>query len=80
MGITDDGENAKNTRLNVIHMRGTEDMSSKDVFKYFQDYAPKSIEWINDVSCMLQSLISRNIYDISFVTDICLVYNSLCCR
>lgn len=53
MGITDDGENAKNARLNVIHMRGTEEMSSKDVFKYFQDYAPMSIEWINDVSCMV---------------------------
>lgn len=52
MGIVDDSENAKNMRLNVIHMRGTEDMSTKDVFKYFQDYAPVSIEWINDVSCM----------------------------
>ena len=52
MGIADD-ENAKNIRLNVIHMRGTEDMSTKDVFKYFQDYDPMSIEWINDVSCML---------------------------
>ncbi|KAL0129253.1 hypothetical protein PUN28_004154 [Cardiocondyla obscurior] len=51
MGIVDDGENAKNIRLNVIHMRGTEEMSTKDVFKYFQDYAPTSIEWINDVSC-----------------------------
>ncbi|KYN30410.1 Uncharacterized protein C17orf85 [Trachymyrmex septentrionalis] len=50
MGIADD-ENAKNIRLNVIHMRGTEDMSTKDVFKYFQDYDPMSIEWINDVSC-----------------------------
>ncbi|KYM76321.1 Uncharacterized protein C17orf85 [Atta colombica] len=50
MGIVDD-ENAKNVRLNVIHMRGTEDMSTKDVFKYFQDYDPMSIEWINDVSC-----------------------------
>lgn len=58
MGITvDDGENGKNLRLNVIHMRGTEDMSTKDVFKYFQDYAPMSIEWINDVSCMLYNLI-----------------------
>jgi len=55
MGIVDDGENVKNLRLNVIHMRGTEDMSTKDVFKYFQDYAPVSIEWINDVSCMLQT-------------------------
>lgn len=51
MGITDDSENTKNVRLNVIHMRGTDDMSTKDVFKYFQDYAPMSIEWINDVSC-----------------------------
>ncbi|XP_077268279.1 uncharacterized protein LOC143900606 [Temnothorax americanus] len=51
MDIVDDGENAKNIRLNVIHMRGTEDMSTKDVFTYFQDYAPTSIEWINDVSC-----------------------------
>ncbi|XP_029159703.1 nuclear cap-binding protein subunit 3-like [Nylanderia fulva] len=51
MGITDDSDNSKNIRLNVIHMRGTEEMSTKDVFKYFQDYAPMSIEWINDVSC-----------------------------
>lgn len=57
MGIVDDNENAKNMRLNVIHMRGTEDMSTKDVFKYFQDYAPVSIEWINDISCMFESLI-----------------------
>lgn len=57
MGIVDDGENTKNIRLNVIHMRGTEEMSTKDVFTYFQDYAPMSIEWINDVSCMIQSMI-----------------------
>ncbi|XP_076755137.1 uncharacterized protein LOC143425936 [Xylocopa sonorina] len=51
MGIVEDNENTKNIRLNVIHMRGTEEMSTKDVFKYFEDYAPASIEWINDVSC-----------------------------
>ena len=51
MGVAEDNENTKNIRLNVIHVRGTEDMSSKDVFKYFEDYAPASIEWINDVSC-----------------------------
>ncbi|XP_076627572.1 uncharacterized protein LOC143344889 [Colletes latitarsis] len=51
MGIIEDNENTKNIRLNVIHMRGTEEMSTKDVFKYFEDYAPASIEWINDVSC-----------------------------
>jgi len=70
MGIVDDGENVKNLRLNVIHMRGTEDMSTKDVFKYFQDYAPVSIEWINDVSCMLQNLILFNKMTVLFATDI----------
>jgi len=70
MGIVDDGENVKNLRLNVIHMRGTEDMSTKDVFKYFQDYAPVSIEWINDVSCMLQNLILFNKMTVSFAIDI----------
>lgn len=59
MGIMDDTEDAKNVRLNVIHMRGTEDMSTQDVFKYFQDYAPQTIEWINDVSCMLLSLFEK---------------------
>ncbi|XP_076654183.1 uncharacterized protein LOC143359803 isoform X2 [Halictus rubicundus] len=51
MGIVEENENTKNLRRNVIHMRGTEEMSTKDVFKYFEDYAPASIEWINDVSC-----------------------------
>lgn len=51
MGIGEDNENTRNVRLNVIHMRGTEEMSTKDVFKYFEDYAPASIEWINDMSC-----------------------------
>lgn len=51
MGIGEDNENTRNFRLNVIHMRGTEEMSTKDVFKYFEDYAPASIEWINDMSC-----------------------------
>nr|XP_033331228.1 nuclear cap-binding protein subunit 3-like [Megalopta genalis] len=51
MGIIEENENTKNIRRNVIHMRGTEEMSTKDVFKYFEDYAPASIEWINDISC-----------------------------
>ncbi|XP_066596823.1 nuclear cap-binding protein subunit 3-like [Prorops nasuta] len=51
MGITNDSEVQKNTRLNVIHIRGTENMSTQDVFKYFEAYAPTSIEWINDISC-----------------------------
>ncbi|XP_063972318.1 nuclear cap-binding protein subunit 3-like isoform X3 [Diachasmimorpha longicaudata] len=51
MGVVEDNENSKHTRLNVLHMRGTEEMSTKDVFKYFEQYPPAAIEWINDVSC-----------------------------
>ncbi|KAK0096599.1 hypothetical protein PV326_005033 [Microctonus aethiopoides] len=51
MGIDDDNESNKYVRFNVLHMRGTENMSTKDVFEYFGTYAPSSIEWINDVSC-----------------------------
>jgi len=65
MGIVDD-ENMKNVRLSVIHMRGTEEMSTKDVFKYFQDYAPQSIEWINDISCKF-ILIYYLIKDIQYI-------------
>ncbi|GFT17408.1 hypothetical protein NPIL_676281 [Nephila pilipes] len=32
-------------------MRGVNDMSTNDIFSYFGDYGPSSVEWINDVSC-----------------------------
>ena len=38
-------------RLDVIHIRGVQNMSSEDVLKYFDDFEPKSIEWVNDLSC-----------------------------
>jgi hypothetical protein len=38
-------------RLNVIHIRGVQEMSSEDVLKYFEDFEPNSIEWVNDLSC-----------------------------
>ncbi|XP_057322814.1 nuclear cap-binding protein subunit 3-like [Microplitis mediator] len=50
MGVGE-SESAKYTRFNALHMRGTDEMSTQDVFDYFKDYAPASIEWINDVSC-----------------------------
>jgi len=40
-----------NHRFEAIHLRGTEEMSTQDVFDYFKGYAPASIEWINDYSC-----------------------------
>lgn len=44
-------DNIRDYRLNVIHMRGTDSMSTEDVFEYFKKYAPASLEWINDISC-----------------------------
>lgn len=49
LGIT--VEDQIDTRFETIHMYGTQEMSTQDVFSYFGKYGPASIEWINDVSC-----------------------------
>ncbi|XP_063239141.1 nuclear cap-binding protein subunit 3-like [Bacillus rossius redtenbacheri] len=41
----------KSYRMNALHMRGTENLSTQDVFAYFKDYAPSFIEWISDYAC-----------------------------
>ncbi|CAD7697684.1 unnamed protein product [Ostreobium quekettii] len=38
-------------RLDTVHMYGVDLMNSKDVLRYFTDYGPKYVEWINDSSC-----------------------------
>lgn len=50
MGIMPDDPNL---RLEALHVRGIEEMSTQDVFKYFKDFGPASLEWINDYSCMM---------------------------
>ena len=45
------GTHALNHRFEAIHLRGTEEMSTQNVFDYFKGYAPASIELINDYSC-----------------------------
>ena len=39
-------------RPDAILLFGVNEMSTKDVFDYFQDYMPGSIEWVDDISCM----------------------------
>lgn len=46
-----DKENERHYRFNAIHMRGTQNMSTEDVLKYFELYNPSLVEWVNDVSC-----------------------------
>uniref|UniRef100_A0A1B6MDI3 Nuclear cap-binding protein subunit 3 n=1 Tax=Graphocephala atropunctata TaxID=36148 RepID=A0A1B6MDI3_9HEMI len=41
----------KNIRTEALHMRGTQQMTTQDVFSYFKDYGPASLEWITDNSC-----------------------------
>ena len=44
------------TRSDAILIHGVNEMSTEDVFAYFKDFAPGSVEWIDDSSC--KSLIS----------------------
>ena len=43
----------KRLRKGALHLRGTDDMSTKDVFDYFTQFPANGIEWINDTSCEL---------------------------
>ncbi|XP_031563282.1 nuclear cap-binding protein subunit 3-like [Actinia tenebrosa] len=38
-------------RKDALHVYGIDNMSTKDVFNYFEEYGPESIEWIDDASC-----------------------------
>lgn len=38
-------------RLEAIYMMGVDDMSTQEIFRYFKEYPPAHIEWINDTSC-----------------------------
>ncbi|XP_014240545.1 nuclear cap-binding protein subunit 3-like [Cimex lectularius] len=41
----------KYTRTEALHLLGTETMKTEDVFSYFSNNKPASIEWISDNSC-----------------------------
>ncbi|XP_064612360.1 nuclear cap-binding protein subunit 3-like isoform X2 [Liolophura sinensis] len=46
-----DRHDERGIRPEAIHVRGLEEMNTQDVFKYFQEFGPGSIEWIDDTSC-----------------------------
>ena len=43
-------------RLDAIHLRGVNEMNTKDVFNYFKEFAAGSCEWIDDESCKSSSV------------------------
>lgn len=45
MGVDSD------TRKEALHLYGTDSMKTHDVFAYFSDFSPASIEWISDKCC-----------------------------
>ena len=38
-------------RPEAVHVHGTSEMSTGDVFRVFTAYCPRNIEWIDDHSC-----------------------------
>ncbi|XP_055329103.1 nuclear cap-binding protein subunit 3-like [Paramacrobiotus metropolitanus] len=38
-------------RLDTLHVRGVDEMSTQDVLNYFASYKPERVEWVNDTSC-----------------------------
>ncbi|XP_060704254.1 nuclear cap-binding protein subunit 3 [Hemiscyllium ocellatum] len=38
-------------RLEALHVTGVDEMSTEEIFAYFKEYPPSSIEWIDDSSC-----------------------------
>ena len=39
-------------RDEAIHIRGIDNMNTHDVFHYFRQFNPDSIEWIDNSTCM----------------------------
>ncbi|XP_044264488.1 uncharacterized protein LOC123011205 [Tribolium madens] len=43
--------NESNVKFEVIHMRGIEQMKAGDILAYFLEYAPVSVEWLDEECC-----------------------------
>ena len=65
-----DAEEDEKVRPEVLHLHGTDNMSTEDVFKHLAAYSPAQLEWVNDSSCMsfLYALIAPS-YIHSFVAE-----------
>ncbi|XP_074641922.1 uncharacterized protein LOC141899474 [Tubulanus polymorphus] len=75
LGITEQTirRSERGIRPEAIHLRGTHEMSTRDVFNYFKDFSPGSIEWIDDASCnvvwMDPLTAARAMFHLSFPTS-----------
>lgn len=61
-------------RADALHVRGTENLSTQQIFNYFQAYAPSSLEWISDNSCKLMLISTSDISSTDYFRDFRSVY------
>ena len=57
--VEENASDERGVRLNAVHVRGVNDMSTQCVFDYFAEFAPTSIEWVDDASCKWQNAASN---------------------
>ncbi|XP_076041995.1 uncharacterized protein LOC143025884 isoform X2 [Oratosquilla oratoria] len=51
LDVCDDDFRKGRFRREALHVRGIDNMSTEDIFKYFDGYSPSNIEWIDDSRC-----------------------------
>ena len=51
LGITKFDKDERGIRLETLHLRGVDNMTSKDILTYFKDNRPLDVEWIDKSSC-----------------------------
>ena len=39
-------------RKDALHLYGVDELSTKEIFSYFENYKPMAVEWIDDCSCI----------------------------
>ena len=58
--------NERGIRLDAIHLRGVENLSTGDIFHYFHDFAASNVEWIDHESCKWMDNQNHDIKCINF--------------
>lgn len=43
--------NERHFRFDALNLSGVEGLTTKEIFRYLEDYKPLSLEWVDDVSC-----------------------------
>ena len=47
-------------RKDALHLYGVDELSTNEIFSYFNDYKPMAVEWIDDSSCSIYFYLYMN--------------------